>query len=118
MAPNRWEWPIAPSEPHYRERIALIREIPYQTASAVEREVVNQKKEGWCRGKALSLNISSGGILLLMGRAPLLEELLSLEVPTPVHRATTAILAEVRWVRTVPFPRHQDLHFVGAKFLL
>ena len=36
----------------------------------------------------------------------------------PVPHAMTPTLAEVRWVRKVPFYGHRDLHFVGLKFLV
>ena len=46
-------------------------------------------------GKALSLNISSGGMLVLMDHAPEVEQVLKVIVPTPTSSAGTPTLAEV-----------------------
>ena len=117
MMPDSWEWPTVPFEPPRGKRIALMRAIPYETPEAMERALAEPTKIKWRRGKALSLNMSPGGMLLLMDWAPVLAERLSLEVPTPPDRIPTPTLAEVRWVRRVPFSRPQDLHFVGLQFL-
>jgi hypothetical protein len=70
-------------------------------------------------GKALSLNISSGGMLLLMDHAPEVEQVLKVLVPTPTSSAGTPTLAEVRWTRKLPFgsQRNDGAYFVGLKFL-
>lgn len=70
-------------------------------------------------GRALSLNISSGGMLVLMDHAPEVEQVLKVLVPTPTSSAGTPTLAEVRWTRKLPFggSRNDGAHFVGLKFL-
>jgi hypothetical protein len=70
-------------------------------------------------GRALSLNISSGGMLVLMDRAPEVEQVLKVLVPTPSSLAGTPTLAEVRWTRRVPFGPQNDqaTYFVGLKFM-
>jgi hypothetical protein len=70
-------------------------------------------------GKALSLNISSGGMLVLMDHAPEVEQVLKVLVPTPTSSAGTPTLAEVRWTRKLPFgsARNDGAYFVGLKFL-
>jgi len=109
-----WEWPIQDSHESHRERAALLRSITYEIMA----------QEGGCsnvvkRGKALSLNISSGGMLLLMDQAPKVEQVLKVYVPTPITIAETPTLAEVRWSRMLPFGMsHSDTaHFVGIKFM-
>ncbi len=116
MMPDPWEWPIVSFERPQGERIALMRAIPYETAGAMERALAELTKIKWRRGKALSLNMSAGGMLLIKDWAPALEERLSLQVPTPPDRIPTPTRAEVRWVRRVPFSLAQDLHFVGLQF--
>ena len=71
------------------------------------------------QGKALSVNISSGGMLLVMQQAPGIEQVLKVHVPTPTSLAETPTLAEVRWTRKIPFGRHNGdgLYFVGLKFM-
>jgi hypothetical protein len=65
------------------------------------------------------VNISSGGMLLLMDQVPTVEQVLKVYVPTPITLTDTPTLAEVRWTRKVPFSRtkESDSYFVGVKFL-
>jgi hypothetical protein len=66
-----------------------------------------------------SLNISSGGMLVLMDPAPEVEQVLKVYVPTPISVAETPTIAEVRWTRKLPFGKTNDngAHFVGLKFM-
>jgi len=70
-------------------------------------------------GKALSLNISSGGMLVLMDQVPTIEQVMKVYVPTPISMAETPTLAEVRWIRKLPFgkPNGNGAYFVGLKFM-
>ncbi len=119
MTSNSWDWSVKPSERQHKNRLALLREISYEETSLIgeEEEGANQDASTAQIGKALSLNISSGGMLLLMERAPELDRVFRIHVPTPVVQAKTPTLAEVRWVRQIPFPVRSSLHLVGLKFL-
>ncbi len=118
MMSNSWEWSVKPSKRQHNERLALLREISYEETNLIEEEEgANQDVSTAHIGKALCLNISSGGMLLLMERAAELERVFRIHVPTPVNQAKTPTLAEVRWVREIPFPVHNGLYFVGLKFL-
>jgi c-di-GMP-binding flagellar brake protein YcgR len=69
-------------------------------------------------GKALTLNISSGGMLVLMEQAPAIEQVMKVYVPTPISKAETPTLAEVRWSRRLPFGKtNGGAYFVGLKFI-
>ena len=70
-------------------------------------------------GKALSLNISSGGMLVLMEQVPDVNQVLKVYVPTPLTVIETPTLAEVRWARRVPFWQGTDTgpYLVGLKFM-
>jgi len=69
-------------------------------------------------GKALSVNISSGGMLILMEQAPAIEQVMKVYVPTPITVAETPTLAEVRWTRRLPFGKaNGGAYFVGLKFI-
>ncbi|MFN3682031.1 MAG: PilZ domain-containing protein [Nitrospira sp.] len=98
---------------NHNERVALLRPIPYEMTPLKS----DDSERG--RGKALSLNISNGGMLLLMGRAPKIEQVLKVYVPTPITRAGTPTLAEVRWTRKVPFGKANGggPYLVGVKFI-
>ncbi len=109
-----WEWSVSSllSALRHRERFALMREVPYQTTQSTE-----TKGAEFREGKALSLNISSMGMLLLMDWPPGVDQVLRLHVPTAVDRTMIPTVAEVRWLRDVPFLHHNGLYFVGVKFL-
>ncbi len=118
---NGWDWTIATTTHQHLERIAMMREIPYETTTFVEFEEEGAPGTDRVlaeRGKALSLNISPGGMLLLSDKAPHIEQVLRINVPTVAGPATVPTLAEVRWVRPVPFPGQHGLHFVGVRFLI
>ncbi len=119
MRPNSWDWSVKPSERQHNERLALLREIWYEETNLIgeEKDDANQDAITAERGKALSLNISSGGMLFLMDRAPELDRVFRIHVPTPVVQAKIPTLAEVRWTRNIPFPVYNRLYFVGLKFL-
>ena len=119
MMSDSWDWSVKPSKRQHSERLALLREISYEETSRIEEEEEGANQDGSTAQirKALSLNISSGGILLLMERAPELDRVFRIHVPTPVVQAKTPTLAEVRWVRQIPFPVRSSLHLVGLKFL-
>lgn len=115
VAHPEWEWPMVDCQENHSERAALLRPIPYEMTSPVE-DGQNISARG---GKALSLNISSGGMLVLMDQVPDVEQVLKVYVPTPVSMAETPTLAEVRWTRKLPFGRANGsgAHFVGLKFM-
>ncbi len=115
-----WKWPVgAPRGEERRGRTPFIREIPYEATWPIEdEEVFDQESPAARSGKGLSLNVSLGGMLLLVQGAPNPEQVLRLQVPTPVPDTGTPTLAEVRWVRQVPFVHHRTLSFVGVQFLL
>lgn len=114
MVPTEWEWPIGDNNGNHTERAALLRPILYEMTSSGQGNSVGAKN-----GRALSLNISSGGMLVLMDRAPAIELVLKVYVPTPIAIAETPTLAEVRWTRRLPFGKSNGngMHFVGLKFL-
>src|SRR5688572_3278410 len=103
-------WTVSLSPKQHRERYSLMRTIPYEVITAIEgpededdeQQFLGPKLTVGHIGKALSLNICSGGILLLMEVAPRIECVVTLRVPTPILTAETPTLAEVRWVRKIP----------------
>ena len=114
MAQTEWEWSIASDLQKHNERVALLRQIPFEITTQLEAETDSTSK-----GKALSVNISNGGMLLLMDQVPEVEQVLKVLVPTPTSLAETPTLAEVRWTRRLPFGSQngEGVYFVGLKFL-
>ena len=124
MAPenriDNWQWATMPNEQHHRDRIALLRTVPYELTALVHAESEVDGGDGVVerQGKALSLNISSGGMLLLMRHRPDVERVIKIHVPTPVSDAKTPTLAEVRWIRPLPMDTLDRLYFVGMRFVV
>lgn len=114
MAQTEWDWPMTDCQKNHSDRVALLRPILYEMTTSAEGTVLPATG-----GKALSLNISSGGMLVLMDRAPNVEQVLKVYVPTPINDAETPTLAEVRWTRRLPFGKANDKgpYFVGLKFI-
>ena len=113
MGQNEWDWPISTDFQKHNERVALLRPIPYEMTTPVDDPSASAHE-----GKALSVNISSGGMLILMEQAPAIEQVMKVYVPTPISVADTPTLAEVRWTRRLPFGKaNGGAHFVGLKFM-
>ena len=114
MAQTDWEWPMTDSQKGHSERAALLRPILYEMTTHIEDPAASTQS-----GKALSLNISSGGMLVLMEQAPAIEQVMKVFVPTPISLAETPTLAEVRWTRRLPFGKANGngAYFVGLKFM-
>jgi len=111
---TEWEWPMTDSQKSHSERAALLRPILYEMTTPAEAPAASAHS-----GKALSLNISSGGMLVLMDQAPTIEQVMKVYVPTPISAAETPTLAEVRWTRRLPFGKTNGngTYFVGLKFM-
>lgn len=69
------------------------------------------------QGHALSINVSSGGMLLLLGYPARERQILEIRVPTPAD-TTTPTLAEVRWAKPIPAEEGEGLYLAGVRFLL
>ncbi len=68
-------------------------------------------------GTGLTVNVSSGGLCVLLEFAPEVGEILRLHIPMSVTEAHTPTLTDVRWVQPLPF-EGQPLAVVGLKFLI
>jgi hypothetical protein len=114
VAETEWEWPMLASKKCHSERAALLRPILYEVTAPVEEPAGSMH-----RRKALSLNISSGGMLVMMDQVPAIDQVMKVYVPTPITMAETPTLAEVRWTRRLPFGKTNGngTYFVGLKFM-
>jgi hypothetical protein len=115
-----WEWPVVASNQQHAERVALLQPIVYDMFYGID-TTYEQKSPAprmARQGKGLSLNVSSGGMLLMMDAQPQVNQALTIQVPTPINMAKTPTLAEIRWTRKVPFQTDNGVYFVGLKFLL
>lgn len=113
-----WEFQLTETQRQSR-RVPLMRVIRYEATEALATDdCLPQPCAGARYGEALSINISSGGILLMMDWDPDMGRILRLDVPTPVQVANTPTLTQVRWKRRTPYSNATCLYFVGLKFIV
>lgn len=65
----------------------------------------------------LTVNVSSGGLCLLADWTPRIGEIFRIHLPLPTATTKTPTLADVRWVRPLPF-EESGLTIVGLKFVV
>lgn len=70
------------------------------------------------QGKAISLNSSSGGVLLLMPHTPQVQQTFEVYAPTPWGEGNPLSLVEVRWTRRISRDSGESMCLVGLKVLL
>lgn len=115
---DEWKHGVAERQRQSR-RVPFMRAIRYEASEALPTDGFQYEPFSMAqRGEALSINISSGGVLLMMDWEPELERIIRLDVPTPVSLARTPTLTQVRWKRKAPYCDKTGLYFVGLKFIL
>jgi len=114
MTQTNWDWPITDTQRSHSARATLLRPIPYEITIPEEAPAASIHS-----GQLLSLNISNGGMLVLMDQLPLIEQVMKVHVPTPINMAEIPTLAEVRWTKQLPFgiSNGDGAVFVGLKFI-
>jgi len=71
------------------------------------------------RGEAASVNMSAGGMLLLMPYTPRLQQIFEIHAPASLTREEKKpSLVEVRWIRRISNDEGKSIFFVGVKFVL
>jgi len=116
MPDLEWAYQSLVREPLRENRFPLMRPVSYERTEAFTEAEGLEGHEGQ-NGLALSLNVCSGGMCLLMDSAPEKQEVLRVHVPMPIALSKTPTLAEVCWTRPVPLSSN-GLYFVGLKFVL
>ncbi len=94
------------------ERIALMETCPYEMSEAIGKESIVMHQ-----GDAISVNVSTGGMLLLMDQSPRVDQVLQVRVPRAAKAVSQVALAEVRWTRHLPIESGGSMYLVGVRFL-
>lgn len=111
---GKWaEWSEVTGERQRADRYPLMRLVRYESSAPLVAEGQPSEEEG----AGIALNVGNGGLCLLLDWAPEVQEVLRLHVPMPVSWAKTPTLAEVRWVRSLPFG-YETIYAVGLQFVL
>lgn len=112
-----WKWPLRQDRSGHLDRQAFLRPIPYEMLDWTGAEVQCGLTYPARAGQALSLNISPGGMLLMMDGEPMLQDRLRVRLPQNSLRNAGSSLAKVCWTRSVPVLLHSHVVFVGVRFL-
>jgi hypothetical protein len=118
MTSPEWPWAITQTHERHSDRMFFMRPISYAMIRTVLWRA-NQDGNGTA-GHALSLNISSKGLLILMDREPEVDQTMRISVPSAAQEVNIPTMADVRWARKVPFMSSEahPFFFVGLRFML
>jgi len=109
---DEWDLPMHALDVRRPGRVPLLARVSYEGGVPVGESGLSPRS-----GHALTLNVSDSGMCLLMEHAPELEAVLRVRIPTTTSLARIPTLAEVRWVRRVPF-EEATMYCAGFRFLL
>lgn len=105
--------PVTPVHQDCRraQRATFMEYCPYEISESLGDDaiVIHQ-------GDALSVNISRGGMLLLMDQSPPVQQVFEIQVPVTTTGKTPG-LVEVCWTRQIPIEDSESRYLVGVKFL-
>jgi c-di-GMP-binding flagellar brake protein YcgR len=115
QAPSAGNNPTSPNPEDRREsdRITVMRPCPYEMT-----ELINNDIAVLHRGSAVCLNMSEGGMCLLMPDAPKSAQVFSVLAPALRTKEPAARPVEVRWIRPSSPDEAERMYFVGVKFLV
>lgn len=114
IASSEWEkWNHFLSRGSQRDRVSLTQVVLIErsTLRVVADDIPGPNMMG------LTVNVSSGGLCLLADWSPKFGEILRVQLPLSTGGTTTPTLADVRWVRPLPF-EGSHLSMVGLKFIV
>ena len=93
-------------------RVPLVQPCPYELSTIRGTEAMDLS-----RGQAFSVNVSGGGMLLLMSQAPKQKQVMEVRVPAIAGQKPKLKVAEVCWTAPVPAAEEGAMHLVGVRFL-
>jgi len=100
-------------ERRHSERLPLIQPCPYELSRVTGGGGVELS-----HGFALTVNFSSGGMLLLMPEEPGERQIFEVQAPSLRTQAKSSTkLVEVCWTRQLPMGAEGSMHSVGVRFL-
>ncbi len=110
------KWPFRRTRLGAVDRRALVLPIPYEVIESVCGETDDSKPAFAAKGQALSIDVSAGGMLLLLKGEPPRHLRLRLTLPTGMAPDGVRSAAAC-WTRTVPAFLKDGVHFAGVQFL-
>jgi hypothetical protein len=118
MSSPVWLWTIKQHGEQHFDRVPFMYTIAYALISI---DPWRAKAGGnGTAGHALSLNIGPQGLLVLMDREPVIDQMMRITVPSPIPEISIPTMADVRWMRKVPLisDKAHPIFFVGLRFIM
>ena len=105
--------PLMPTQQERRnnERVARIHMCPYELS-----KISGSHRVDLSEGRAITINISVGGMLLLLPQAVDERRVFEITAPSVADEKHTTKLVEVRWIRPLPVTGHIR-YLAGVRFL-
>jgi PilZ domain len=95
------------------ERLSCMQVSPYELTRFVDGSTVQLRE-----GAGYSINLSIGGMLLLLPEKVDKQQVFEIQVPPEMKREEFTKLGEVRWIRPIPVDSCGNMYLVGIRFLL
>jgi c-di-GMP-binding flagellar brake protein YcgR len=94
------------------ERASRIRPCTYELSMFSDRATVEILE-----GRALTINISRGGMLLLLPQVVAERQVFEITAPSLADEEHTTKVVEVCWTRPLPVSAQITMHLAGVRFL-
>lgn len=94
------------------ERVSCVRVCPYELTKLSSGDRVE-----FSEGRAFTINMSSGGLLLLIPQAVREKQVFEIKAPSVADQKHSTKLVEVCWTRPLPVNLRATLHLAGVRFL-
>lgn len=115
---DHWEEWSHFHERHPRfDRVPILQAVVFEpSAHRIDGHMGEEEIKLYSR-MGLSLNVSSTGLCLLVEEHPAVGEIWRVRIPSSTQGVQTPTLADVRWMRSIPFVGSR-LVIVGLRFIL
>jgi len=95
------------------ERLSSVQVYLYELTRFLNGSTVQLRE-----GAGYSINLSIGGMLLLLHEQVDRQQVIEIHVPPETKREESAKLGEVRWTCLIPVDSCANMYLVGIRFLL
>jgi len=95
------------------ERLSSVQVYLYELTRFLNGSTVQLRE-----GAGYSINLSMGGMLLLLHEKVDRQQVFEIQVPSEMKREESTKLGEVRWTRLITVDSCANMYLVGIRFLL
>lgn len=111
---DQWEgWSDFHARQPRSDRVPILQAVVFESSA----HHINGEEITLYSRMGLSLNVSSAGLCLLVDECPVSGEVWRVQIPSATQGIQTPTLADVRWVRELPFVESR-LVIVRLRFIL